>query len=127
MRTTPNFLKIYSRRRASASYWTVLLLGAAACGDPVIDSRRPSHVEAALSEDIATVVKLEWQTQEPTRGYVEYGTTRELGLETPLEVDETLEHEATLLGLTQETLVYYRVVSWDGGSAGASDIGSIET
>lgn len=124
---SPRFPSTNNEGRARAFGCAVLLLGASACGDPVIDSRRPSHVEATLSEDIETVVKLEWQTHEPTRGYVEYGTTRELGLETPLEADEAREHEAVLLGLTQETLVYYRVVTWDGDSAGASDIGSIET
>jgi len=127
MRPASSYLKICSGGPGSTAPVAVLLLGAVACGDPVIDSRRPSHVEATVSEDIETVVKLEWQTQEPTRGYVEYGTTRELGLETPLEADETRDHAALLLGLTQETVVYYRVVSWDGDSAGASDIGSIET
>ncbi|HEY6724113.1 MAG TPA: aryl-sulfate sulfotransferase [Polyangiaceae bacterium] len=106
---------------------TILLLGVVACGDPAIDSRRPSHVEATLSEDIETVVKLAWQTQEPTRGYVEYGTTPEFGLRTPLEADATSAHDALLLGLPQETLIYYRVVSWDGDSAGASESGRIET
>src|SRR5690606_38139419 len=50
-----------------------------------------------------------------------------LGLQTPLEAEETSEHEALLLGLPQETRVYYRVVTWDGDSAGVSDVGSIET
>lgn len=114
-------------QEARISALVLLLLVTAACGDPVIDSRRPSHVEAKLSNDIETVVKLAWRTQEPTRGYVEYGTTAELGLQTPLEAEETSEHEALLLGLPQETRVYYRVVTWDGDSAGVSDVGSIET
>src|SRR5690606_38743253 len=113
-------------QEARISALVLLLLVTAACGDPVIDSRRPSHVEAKLSNDIETVVKLAWRTQEPTRGYVEYGTTAELGLQTPLEAEETSEHEALLLGLPQETRVYYRVVTWDGDSAGVSDVGSIE-
>jgi hypothetical protein len=99
----------------------------AGCGDEGNDPRRPENLSAEVSENIATVVKVEWTTEEPTRGYVEYGPTRDMELTTPLESEESTEHSATLLGLVEQAEYFYRVVTWDGDNAGASEVRSIET
>src|SRR6185295_3127354 len=39
----------------------------------------------------------------------------------------TREHAAILLGLTADTVTFYRVVTWDGAAAGASVTGNIRT
>jgi hypothetical protein len=38
-----------------------------------------------------------------------------------------LDHERLLVGLSEDTEYYYRVVSWDGADAGTSDIGTFST
>jgi hypothetical protein len=98
----------------------------AACGDED-DPRRPSQVEAEVSDDITTVVNVRWTTAEPAIGYVEYGLSEELELETPLEKKEREQHELQLLGLKPDTLYHYRVVTWDGDDAAASEIETIRT
>jgi hypothetical protein len=103
-----------------------LTLWACACSDSA-DPRAPRDVSAEVSEDIATVVKVRWTTDEPTIGYVEYGPTEELGRSTPLPSDESKEHSLDLLGLTADTLYHYRVVTWDGDDAGASEIDTVRT
>jgi len=101
-----------------------LLLGA--CGDSN-DPRRPAQVVAEVSPDISTVIKVRWTTSEPTIGYVAYGPTEEMTLHTPMESAPTREHAAILLGLTADTVTFYRVVTWDGAAAGASVTGNIRT
>jgi hypothetical protein len=102
------------------------LLLQAACSQ-ASDPRRPSQVVAEMSDTIATVVKLRWTTGEPTVGCVEYGPTASLGLRTPTESTPTTTHVAALLGLTAETLCYYRVVTTDGSATVAGEVESIQT
>ncbi len=104
-----------------------LLASAVGCGDSGNDPNRPSDVSAEVSEGMATVVRVSWRTHVPTRGYVEYGPDEELGSTTPLETDPTREHSALLLGLRDSTEYSYRVVTWDGANAGASEIRSVRT
>ena len=98
----------------------------AACGDDE-SPRRPRDVRAEVSENVATVVNVRWHTDEPSIGYVQYGPTPELELTTPLEAKETDEHELSLLGLRADTEYFYRVVTWDGDDAGASEVDSVRT
>ncbi|MCP4606403.1 MAG: hypothetical protein GY847_38830 [Proteobacteria bacterium] len=91
------------------------------------DGTSPRQIVATISEAVSTVVIVNWNTDESTRGYVEYGTTKELGRTTPLEAEATTEHQALLLGITPETECYYRVVVTDGENAASSDIEIIET
>jgi hypothetical protein len=100
---------------------------AAGCSDDDGGAASVTNVSAVVSDDISTVVHVRWTTETPSIGYVEYGPSEELGLTTPLESDETTEHSMTLLGLTADTVYHYRVVTWEGGGAGASDVNSIRT
>src|SRR5690606_25787852 len=104
-----------------------LLALSSGCGDSGNDPRRPGDVSAEVSDSISTVVHVSWRTQEPTRGYVEYGKTRELGLQTPMEGEPTQQHSVALLGLGEDTEYCYRVVTWDGDNAGASDLETVRT
>jgi hypothetical protein len=99
---------------------------ACGCGDED-DPRRPSEVEAELSDDVSTVVKVRWTTAEPSLGYVEYGPTEAMELSTPLEDKEREQHTLDLLGLKPDTLYHYRVVTWDGDGAAASEVATIRT
>jgi hypothetical protein len=104
-----------------------LALLVAGCGD-ASDARRPSHVVAQLSDQIATVVIVHWTTDAPTTGYVEFGPTRALGMRTPVDTAATLDHTATLLGLSADAPHYYRAVSAAGAAAvAASGVDSIRT
>jgi hypothetical protein len=117
--------------RARASAWRIgpgrlLLALACACGDSE-DARAPRDVVAEVSDDISTVVNVRWRTDEPSIGYVQYGPTEAMELNTPLEAEEGTEHSLTLLGLTADTEYHYRVVTWDGSDAGASEVDTIQT
>ena len=71
-------------------------------------------VEAEVSDTISTVVSVEWQTDEPTRGYVEYGLTEKLGETTPKTQKKSKKSRTTLLGLKPNTRYHYRVVAETG-------------
>ena len=73
------------------------------------------------------MVTLRWTTEAATIGYVEYGTTRQMVDNTPLETEKATDHSLTLLGLAAGTRYYYRVVSWDGDEAGASRTDTVTT
>jgi hypothetical protein len=103
-----------------------LLPLACAC-DEADDPRAPRDVSVEVSENIATVLAVRWATDEPTIGYVEYGPSEAMELKTPLTDEESEEHEQLLLGLTPDTLVYYRIVTWDGDDAAATEVQTIRT
>jgi hypothetical protein len=111
--------------RAGASI--VLFALVAACG-PVEDSgTNPTDVHAEVSEFVSTVVNVHWKSALPSKGYVEYGPTDALGLNTPIGEEETKSHTQALIGLKPDTVYYYRVVSWDGADAGRSELKSART
>jgi hypothetical protein len=91
------------------------------CGDSA-DPRQPSNVSAEVSSAIATVIDVRWETDEDSVGYVEYGPTEALGLQTPIEEQATRQHRVSLLGLNADTEYHYRVVTWDGDDAARSGI-----
>lgn len=111
-------------RGSVAALAPFLVLGACSSSENL---QRPLQVSAELNDKIVTVVSVTWKTDVDTQGFVEYGTTRDLGVRTPLEASPTREHSAALLGLPAETPVFYRVVTADNGDDVASDVGSIET
>lgn len=110
-------------RRAGAC---LLALSALACADPE-PWARPTDVVARLSEQIPTVVSVSWTTEEPTVGYVEYGAEGALDWSTPFETEPSRTHSVALLGLRADTTYRYRVVTWDGDDAGASEVGTLRT
>jgi hypothetical protein len=103
----------------------------AACSDSGDEEAVPDSgiddIAATVSEAITTVVTVTWSTPEESRGYVEFGPTRELGLETPLSEESSHEHSQLLLGLTADTPYYYRVVAGEGSAAKKSDIKQVRT
>lgn len=122
-RLRPNRLWL-SRRSAyfTGFCWSLLALG---CGGED-ELAPPSDVSAELS-DIATVVRVTWQTSEPSVGYVEYGPTEELGNVTPIEAEATTDHDVTLLGLTASSDYFYRAVTWADGRQSKSPIEQVQT
>jgi hypothetical protein len=98
-------------------------LFAAACSDS--GSEEPAiEVRAEVSATITTVATVTWTTPEPGTGHVEFGTTKELGLTTPVTETAEREHSQLLLGLTADTLYYYRVITESGDT---SELKSIRT
>jgi len=120
------FEKIAVLRLRTGACCGVLVSLACACGDED-DTRRPGNVTAEVSERIATVVTVSWTTEEASIGYVAYGVDGELDRNTPLETEETTEHELTLFGLKSDTEYQFRVITWDGDDAAASDVETIRT
>jgi hypothetical protein len=114
------------RRGLAISRLAFRLLAAAApafggCGGSA-EPELPSGVSAAVSDKIATVVVVHWTTDRATVGYVEYGPTPDLGLRTPVELVAGNAHSAALLGLTSDTVYYYRPVTSAGPSAETASI-----
>ena len=99
---------------------------ASACGESD-DSRRPRQVAAEVSENIATVINVHWTTDEASRGYVQYGSTKAMNHKTPVEREATTHHAATLLGLSEDAEIYYQAVSWDEDDVVASRQATIHT
>jgi hypothetical protein len=110
-------------RAACCGSWLALLT---ACGGSD-DAGRPDDVVAEVSENISTVVNVRWTTSEPSIGYVEYGPSEAMEFNTPLTAEKSEEHALSLLGLTSDTVYYYRVVTWDGGNGAVSDVKTIRT
>lgn len=104
-----------------------LVLGALAwaCG-PADSGTDPTDVHAEVSERVHTVINVHWKTEMPSIGYVEYGPTRDLGMNTPMSEEATTNHTQTLVGLTEDTTYYYRVVTWDE-NAGQSEVKNTRT
>jgi hypothetical protein len=74
----------------------------------------PPMISAVSAPEIsASEATIEWSTDEPATSQVEYGTTLEYGLTTP--IDETLvtKHEVELHGLDSATTYRFRVKSRD--------------
>lgn len=96
------------------------------CGESN-EAKRPGNVVAEVSEHVSTVVNVSWTTEEASIGYVQYGLTEEMDRNTPLEAEKTKEHALSLLGLTADTDYFFRVVTYDGDDAAASDVASVHT
>jgi len=88
--------------RTSKSLFAFLLIG---CGKmPSI-----SDVDATVSEQVSTVVTVNWTTDEATVGYIEYGPTDAYGYQTALETDASTSHSQFVL-MPADTTMHYRVV-----------------
>ena len=105
----------------------VAALGAIACGDDTdLDPAAPRNVAVQVSPSVPTVVSVSWATDQPSIGYVEYGTTPDMPFSTPKQPLLT-QHRVNLLGLAPATSYYYRIVTWMDHNAGASARGTIQT
>ncbi len=84
------------------------------------------EVRAEVHDEIATVLLVEFTTEEPTRAWVEYGETKELELSTPIEPQASTHHTIPLLGLPPATDVAFQVFA-EGASELVSAGGVLAT
>ena len=73
----------------------------------------PEAVTVTVDANIATVLHVTWETEEPELGRVEFGTDDGYGTRTTLEAEPSTQHTATLLGLRGDTLVHLRTLGDD--------------
>ncbi len=99
---------------------------AGACGGDV-DPKAPTDVVAEVSSNIHTVVHVSWKTTDASVSYVEFGPTQAMTMRTPLETTPSTDHSASLLGLTADTVIYYRPVAVDGTTAHPAGTKTIRT
>ena len=97
-----------------------LLLAGPGCptgdDDDVSDDDAPAFIQSVqvdVSDVIGTVVTLSWATEEPTAGRVEFGVDGSLDRQVVDPADIATDHQVTLLGLTADTEVDYRIVALD--------------
>lgn len=65
-------------------------------GEPPV---RIEEVQVALTPTESAAVEVRWQTPTPTRGWVEYGATEELGRKSPMESEARTDHALLLVGI----------------------------
>ena len=109
------------------SWLPAMVVLAGACGGGSPDAEAPTNVTAEVSATISTVVHVKWKTSEPSVGYVEFGPTQAMTMRTPTETTPATDHTASLLGLTADTVVYYRAVAVDGTTAHPGATATIRT
>lgn len=106
----------------------MVLLVASACADERAgEAQAPGNVTVSVSTLVPTVTRVTWSTALPSRGYVQYGTDPSLSLLTPMERVVNTTHAIDLLGLSPNTQYFFRVVSWDGDDAAATEPASFTT
>ncbi len=77
----------------------------------LVACRGPSlEVEATVNETTVTVIELSWSTSAEGSSWVEYGTTEDYGMVTPV-FDAATDHHIPLYGLPPLSDVYYRAVT----------------
>lgn len=73
-----------------------------------------TDITAAVSEKIATVITVEWNTSVPATCRVEFGEGDTFSNTTPMETEASGTHQALLLGMPGGTEVQFRIVASDG-------------
>jgi hypothetical protein len=111
---------------ARPAWPAAIALVAAACGGSP-DPDAPTNVVAQVSSDISTVVHVQWTTSKASVSYVEFGPTQAMTMRTPVETTPATEHSTSLLGLTADTVIYYRPVAVDGAAEHKAATASIRT
>ena len=83
----------------------------------------PSISRVSVTDITDTSARVDVDSDEMVQGYVEYGTTEQYGMSTPLTSEFTTNPEFLLENLTPETLYHYRVIVMDssGGAAITTD------
>ena len=71
------------------------------------------NVEVTLTPTKSAAVELRWTTSEPTRGWVEYGETEELGRKSPMETEARTDHSLLLVGIPYGQSWQLRA-AWEG-------------
>ncbi len=60
---------------------------------------RVEEVQVDLTPTQTGAVEVRWQTPTPSRGWVEYGNTKELGRKSPMELEARTDHALLLVGI----------------------------
>ena len=114
----PNILDTTRRASEMIVLFTGLLcMMLAQCADDTeTDGIEIMNPTARISDDISTVIIVEWKTDIATTGRVEFGEGNDFSYSTPMETTPTDTHRALLIGMPSETDVRYRIVASDGES-----------
>ena len=84
-------------------------------------------VDAEVMSAIGTVVRVRWETAEPTRGHVLFGLPGDLSMTTTPETTKTKKHEALLLGLHASTSYEFQVFTETDGQVLCAEVDAVET
>lgn len=85
----------------------------------------PSLSSITVTDITDTSARIDVNSDEVTQGYVEYGTSEQYGMSTPLTSEFSTSPSFLLENLTPETVYHYRVIVMD--SSGAATITGDET
>ncbi|TSD06307.1 MAG: hypothetical protein Greene07147_166 [Parcubacteria group bacterium Greene0714_7] len=85
----------------------------------------PSISSVSVTDITNTSARIDINSDEVVQGYVEYGTSREYGMSTPLTSEFSTSPSFLLENLSPETLYHYRVIVMD--SSGTATITGDET
>lgn len=119
-------MKHHLERSARALAFAAWLPVAAGCGEEAnLEPAKPSGI-TVQAQAVPTVIQVSWSTQLPSMGYVEYGLTPAMEYSTPMQADANF-HTTRLLGLAANSTYYYRIVTWQGNDAGASEVSTLQT
>lgn len=119
-------MKHHLERSARVLAFAASLPLAAGCGEAAnLDPAKPSGI-SVQAQTVPTVVQVSWSTQLPSMGYVEYGLTPAMEYSTPMQADANF-HTTRLLGLAANSTYFYRIVTWQGNDAGASEVSTLQT
>ncbi|GDX82616.1 hypothetical protein LBMAG42_44270 [Deltaproteobacteria bacterium] len=77
---------------------------------------------STLAELVPTVVIVEWETPEPSRGHVEFSVVGEERRATPAEAEATRTHSRTLLGLPVGVDVEFTIFDEEGALGAAQTL-----
>jgi peroxiredoxin len=94
-------------------YYFVNQAGTSSPSNGTADITPPSIESVSSSSITETGATIAWETDEPTTGKVEYGTTEAYGSTAPPDTTLSTSHSVTLTGLAPGTTYYLRVTSTD--------------
>ena len=88
------------------------------------DSKNPEIRDIVVTPLSDTLVNVNWVTDEPTIGYIEYGTTESLGLSTAIETSFSNQHQITIKSLIPDRQYHLRIRQKDisGNLAYTADV-----
>lgn len=114
-------------------YWTTLLFSFSIvmihtqCDDSENSSIDIEEIEARVTDEIATVVVVEWNTSEAATGRVEFGEGDDFSHSTGMSTTPSTKHRAVLLGMPAGVDVAYRIVVSDGNDETVSEPQTVTT
>ncbi|MEK7614024.1 MAG: fibronectin type III domain-containing protein [Patescibacteria group bacterium] len=118
------FLKIFSAG-ALLLLVPVFVLALETDASAVPEVSGPSISSVSVTDITDTSARIDVSSEEVTQGYVEYGTSEQYGMSTPLSSEFSTSPSFLLENLSPETLYHYRVIVMD--SSGNAAITGDET